>query len=250
MDIHRMLAYEWVRTFIAPWVAAALGVSSEGKENIPSEGGVLIVSNQRSVWDQMVIMNEIDRFIYFFSGSRGLIAPVFKTMYRMAEVMNPLTSQAKGRKLSQEVVSLLERGEAVCVFPEGIESLMRPDATEEITYFRTDFAATAIEARVPLVPVAIITAGKFPAFLPTGVTETISKGGGKMFSRIIPHSKVLLRVGKPIDLGAFLERSVSRKDVEIIAGKVRKIIIKLYSGEDLDRFMTGEKPFDIYTDRV
>ncbi len=250
LDIRRMLAYEWIRTFVAPWVAAALGVSSEGEDNVPCEGGVMMVSNQRSVWDQMIIMNEINRFIFFFSGSRGAIAPVFKTIYRMAEIMNPLTSQARGGKFSQEVVSLLKRGEAVCVFPEGMESLMRPDASEEVTYFRTDFAAAAIEARVPIVPVAIITAGKFPAFLPPGITETISKGRSNVFAKVLPRSKVLLRVGKPIELGAFLEESVSRKDVEAIAGKVRKIIIKLYSGEDLDRFLTGEKPFDIYTDRV
>jgi hypothetical protein len=31
---------------------------------------------------------------------------------------------------------------------------------------------------------------------------------------------------------------------------VRRVVNKLYEGEDLDRFMTGEKPFDIVNDRV
>jgi len=250
LDLYRMLAYEWMRTFVAPWVMVALGVTSQGADNVPAKGGVLIVSNQRSVWDQMIIMNEIDRFIYFYSGSRSTISPVFRTIYRMAEIMNPVGGQTRGSEFTEEVVGILKGGNAVCVFPEGIESLMRPDASEEVTYFRTGFALMAIEAGVPIVPVAIITTGKFPSFLPANVAKAISTGRARRLSRIVPQSKVLMRVGKPIDLSGFMDKPLSRKDVEAIAGKVRKIIIKLYSGEDLDRFLTGEKPFDIYTDRI
>jgi hypothetical protein len=35
-----------------------------------------------------------------------------------------------------------------------------------------------------------------------------------------------------------------------LSGKIRRIVIKLYDGDDLDRFLTGETPFDIFTDRV
>jgi hypothetical protein len=61
---------------------------------------------------------------------------------------------------------------------------------------------------------------------------------------------VFVRIGKPLDMSGYFDQEMTREEISQISGKVRRIIIKLYNGEDLDRFLTGEAPFDIAYDRV
>jgi len=43
---------------------------------------------------------------------------------------------------------------------------------------------------------------------------------------------------------------MSKSLIDHIAGKIKRIVIKLYDGEELDRFLTGETPFDFVTDKA
>jgi hypothetical protein len=61
---------------------------------------------------------------------------------------------------------------------------------------------------------------------------------------------VTCRVGRPIDLSVFYEEEYTKALIDRIAGRIRRIVIKLYDGEDLDKFLTGEKPFDFELDPV
>jgi len=72
--------------------------------------------------------------------------------------------------------------------------------------------------------------------------------GGSM--RFILYKRVVVRIGKPIDLSGFLEQPLTKTAIDTLSGKLRRIVIKLYNGEDLERFVEGKLPFDIYTDRV
>lgn len=38
---------------------------------------------------------------------------------------------------------------------------------------------------------------------------------------------------------------MTKELIDRVSGKVRRIVIKLSNGEDLDRFLTGETPLDI-----
>ena len=66
----------------------------------------------------------------------------------------------------------------------------------------------------------------------------------------ISYRHVLLRVGRPIDLASYYSEDETKYVIDQIAAKVRRIVIKLYDGEDLDKFMTGETPFNFALDRV
>jgi hypothetical protein len=43
---------------------------------------------------------------------------------------------------------------------------------------------------------------------------------------------------------------MTKVDFDRISGRLRRIVIKLYNGEDLDRFVYGTRSFDINKDRV
>jgi 1-acyl-sn-glycerol-3-phosphate acyltransferase len=243
MNVYQMLAYESMRTFFGPWLTFAFRIRAEGADNIPAEGGALLICNHRSVLDPVALMTEVDRYIHFMAvGSRGFLVPTVKTLYHMTGMVN-LSTKAGNRagKGLDQAVQLMRDGEIVGIFPEGIESFMRPDKASRISYFRTGFARMALEAGVPIIPAAVVH------------HEDLTLTSSGLLSREDAANisgRMLLRIGRPIDLAGFLEEPLTKNAIDTLSGKLRRIVIKLYNGEDLDRFIRGMQPFDIYTDRV
>jgi 1-acyl-sn-glycerol-3-phosphate acyltransferase len=254
MNVYQMLAYESVRTFLSPWVSFALRVRSEGIDNIPDEGPAVLACNHPSDLDQLMLMNEIPREIHFVAGAKGFVIPLVKTFSRMTSTLRSHKG-GNGQKAMgmDEAVQMLGEGELIGVFPEGVESDMRPDRTSNISYFRTGFARAALEAGAPIIPVAIIPGEELKVPVVSGTLGRAHfRHGSPIESRLkfILRRSVLLRVGKPIELEEFEGRPLTKPSIDMLSGKVRQVIIKLYNGEQLDRFLTGELPFDIYTDRI
>ena len=71
-----------------------------------------------------------------------------------------------------------------------------------------------------------------------------------MSATFIKYKGVTCRVGRPIDLSPFFDEDPTKALIDRIAGRIRRIVIKLYDGEDLDKYLTGEKPFDFEADPV
>lgn len=254
MNIYQMLAYESLRTFVGPWLELGFRIHSEGAENVPDDGGALLVCNHRSILDPLALMNEVERYIHFVAGARGFIVPTIKTLYHMTGMVR--LSLKKGQRNSRgldQVVQLMRDGEIVGIFPEGIESFMRPDRASRISYFRTGFARMALEAGVPIIPAAVIPLeeAKFSRISGKIVEEYADQPDTRRGSlRFLLYRKVLVRIGKPIDLGGYMDEPLTKNSIDMLSGKLRRVVIKLYNGEDLDRFLTGKLPFDAYTDRV
>jgi len=254
MNVYQMLAYEGMRTFLGPWLTFAFRIHSEGADNIPDEGGALLICNHRSVLDPVALMTEIDRYIHFVGGSRGFVVPTVKTLYNMTGMVK--LSMKGGTRMGRgldEAAQLMKDGEIVGIFPEGIESFMRPDRASKISYFRTGFARMALEAGVPIIPAAVVPTEEVR--LPELSSKMINRAidhpalrGGSM--RFVLYKRVVVRVGKPIDLSGFLEQPLTKTAIDTLSGKLRRIVIKLYNGEDLETFVEGKTAFDIYTDRV
>ncbi len=254
MNVYQMLAYESMRTFFGPWLSLAFRIHSEGAENVPQDGGALLICNHRSILDPLALMTEIERYIHFVAGSHGFVVPMVKTFYNMTGMVRlSLKGGAGSAKGIDEAVDLLQSGELVGIFPEGIESFMRPDRSSRISYFRTGFARVALEAGTPIIPAAVIPREevKLPPIpgklVSTYVQHPAAEEGALRF---MLYRKVLVRVGKPIDLSGFAGKQLTKSSIDMLSGKLRRIIIKLYNGEDLDRFLYGKTPFDVYTDRV
>ncbi|MFH1150950.1 MAG: lysophospholipid acyltransferase family protein [Actinomycetota bacterium] len=254
MNVYQTLAYETVRTVFGPWLSFAFRISSEGADNVPVEGGALLVCNHRSVLDPLALMNEIDRYIHFVAGSRGFLVPTARTLYHMTGMVRlSLKGGTRSGRGMDEAVRLMREGEIVGIFPEGVESFMRPDRASRISYFRTGFARMALEAGVPVIPAVCVpeeevSISSLPARLIGSYADHAAVAEGP--ARLALYRRMLVRVGKPIELSGFLDQKLTKSAIDTLSGKLRRVIIKLYNGEDLDRFLTGEKPFDIYTDRI
>ncbi len=254
MNVYQMLAYETMRTVFGPWLELAFRIRSEGTYNMPHDGGALLICNHRSVLDPLALMNEVDRHIHFVAGSHGFVVPMVKTFYRMTGMVRLSLKGGDSSSLGlDEAVELLKEGEIVGIFPEGIESFMRPDRVSKISYFRTGFARIALEAGVPVIPAAVIPGAEveLPP-VPGQVVKTYVKhpAADEGPLRFMLYKRVLVRIGTPIDLSGFKDGPLTKAAIDTLSGKLRRVVMKLYDGEDLERFMTGGLPFDIYTDRV
>lgn len=253
MEVYRQLVYEFARTTLGPFVARAMRLKCEGSDNIPAEGRALIVANHRNpILDPVAIALRVARPINFVTAAYAFKVPVIKHAFSSVGAF-PL--DVLGGKKSQEgleyAVNLLEQDELVGIFPEGMHTIAHLHSVSKIRTFRTGFARIALKGRAPIIPAAVIGKERslpgIPAFLWNPYVDHPEFENGM---EVIYYRKALVRIGRPLDLGEFYDQEISKKVIDHVSGKVRRIISKLYDGEDLDRFLTGEKPFDIVTDRV
>lgn len=253
MNVYQVLVYNISRWLVGPVIAAKLHLKCEGGENVPEEGGALIVANHRSLLDPIAIGVKVERQINFAAGSFAFGMPVIGSAFKAwgAIPINVFGGE-KSKKDLEHAVELVRQGELVGVFPEGVHTLSKPHRVAKIQTFRTGFARVALLARAPIIPIAVIGLGErnLPKVPPTLVKPFFDHPEFKDGVQWIVYKRALVRIGRPLNLKELYDEEPTKQLIGQISGKVRRVIMKLYNGEDLDRFLTGEAPFDIVYDRV
>lgn len=254
MDKNQLLFYETIRFFVGPMIKMRLRLKIEGQENVPDKGAAVIVCNHRSSMDPMILGYSVrNRYISFGAAAWSYKIPVYGHFHRAIGAF-PLTLSG-GEKAEDELsrgLKLLEQGEVLGIFPEGGQTIMDPGRVDKILPFKTGFARLALKARVPVIPVAIIGIGE--RRLPTVPGPWVDKAvkipkSDKGYSSVL-YKRARCRIGLPLDMGDFYDRPIDKKLLDLITLKVRQIVMKLYNGEDLERFLTGETPFDFAYERI
>jgi acyl-[acyl-carrier-protein]-phospholipid O-acyltransferase / long-chain-fatty-acid--[acyl-carrier-protein] ligase len=93
----------------------------EGRENVPSKGGALLVPNHVSMVDAVLLIASIDRPIRFVMFQGSYDHPLVKPFAKIMGVI-PISSQFRPRELIHSLrtaTQALNNGEIVCIFPEG-----------------------------------------------------------------------------------------------------------------------------------
>lgn len=253
MDANQLLFYETLRFFVGPMIKMRLRLKMEGQENVPGFGGSVIVCNHRSGLDPLILAYSVrNRYINYGAASWSWKVPLYGQLHQWIGAFPLTMTGGKGDEELARGVELLKEGEVVGIFPEGGETILDPGKAEKIKPFKTGFARLALEARVPVIPVTIIgTAERRLPTVPGPVVEKLVKHpqSKKGYSSVI-YKRAKCRIGVPLDLGDLYDEPITKALLDLITSKVRSIIVKLYNGEDLDRFLTGEIPFDFSYERV
>lgn len=176
------LAYGIVQALSAVTVKFFYRVRTKGMENIPAEGGVLLLCNHVSYVD-VVILGVISRRPIRFLSWEG-----FERHFLMRWVMRTMNTipvaEEKAKEAVQRAAEALQAGEIVCIFPEG-----HVTRNGSIATLRRGYELIARRAGVPLVPLAI-----------DGLWGSIfSFHGGKFFWKWPKHFRrtVTVVVGQP-----------------------------------------------------
>ncbi len=121
-----------------------------GREHVPHQGGALLVPNHVSFIDGLLLIASLDRPIRFVVDAEYVNYPLLKPFMRAFHVI-PIASQGGARvvlRTLREAGRTLDRGEIVCVFPEG-----QITRTGSMLSFRRGFERIVKGRTVPVIPV-------------------------------------------------------------------------------------------------
>ncbi len=196
------MLYLVVRFLLRPLFHVVLRMRVTGRENVPATGPVILASNHLSFIDSMVIPLSAPRRVHYlakaeyFTGT-GVGGWLTRTLFT---ALGAMPVQRQTSRAAQEALDtalgVLRRGEGFGIYPEGTRS---PDG--RLYKGKTGLARMALEARVPVIPVAMFD------------TDKVNPIGSKMWK---PH-KVRIKIGKPLDFSRyyglagdrFVERSMA-----------------------------------------
>jgi 1-acyl-sn-glycerol-3-phosphate acyltransferase len=128
---------------ILPW-----RMHVEGKQNVPKEGGLLVISNHISTADPPFLGALFPRPLHFMAKVEWFKNPVIG--YLAGQFLCfPVVRHSADRSALRYTLSLLQRGQAVAMYPEGTRS-------EDLRLHPPEAGAgfLARQARVPILPVA------------------------------------------------------------------------------------------------
>lgn len=140
----------WIRIIFAVW----LRYRSRGLENIPAEGGGLVIVNHQSFLDPLLVGLPMSRPISYLARDNLFRVPFIGWVLRNTYVM-PINRDAASTASIREGVNRLKHGFLVGIFPEGTRS--EDDAVGE---FKPGFLALLRRAKCPVYPVGVAGGGE------------------------------------------------------------------------------------------
>lgn len=160
-------------------------VEVKGIENIPSEGGALVVANHSGTLPLDGLMMQVAVHDNHPAGRH--LRLLAADLVFMLPVVNELARKA-GHTLAcaEDAERLLRRGEVVGVMPEGFKGIGKPfsDRYKLQRFGRGGFVSTALGAGVPIVPCSIVGAEEIYPMI--GNAKTLARLLGFPYFPITP----------------------------------------------------------------
>jgi 1-acyl-sn-glycerol-3-phosphate acyltransferase len=124
-----------------------------GRQLIPERGGLVLVANHVSYIDALFIAASVRRPIRFVMNSRIYGLPVMRRFFALMGAI-PIAPRREDPETTERafeaIAEALERGEAVCIFPEGHLTF-----DGEVDTFRKGIETIIERTPVPVVPMAL-----------------------------------------------------------------------------------------------
>jgi 1-acyl-sn-glycerol-3-phosphate acyltransferase len=124
-------------------------VRVSGRDFVPREGGVMVLSNHQSHLDPVLIGLACDRRLNYLARDTLFSFTPFRWLIQSLDAI-PIDREGLGLAGLKETLRRLRAGELVLIFPEGTRT-----GDGEMAPLKPGFSALARRASVPLLPVAI-----------------------------------------------------------------------------------------------
>ena len=175
-----------VRGVLKLLIKACYRLRVRGLENLPAEGGALLVSNHVSWIDGLLLLVASPRRIRLLADARNIEGWWIRPLARLAGVITfrrGPKALAEGLRAAEAAI---ERGELVCIFPEG--GITR---TGQLMPFKRGLMAIEKETPAPIIPV----------YLDELWGSIFSFSGGKFFWKLPQRwrSPASIYFGRPLD---------------------------------------------------
>jgi 1-acyl-sn-glycerol-3-phosphate acyltransferase len=215
---------KWV--FLGPLLKLIFRPYAEGTEHVPEKGPAILASNHLSYSDWLFMPLVIPRRVTFVAKAEYFTTPglkgwLQKTFFSGAGQV-PI-DRASGTAAAGAIASglkILAGGELFGIYPEGTRS-----GDGRLYRGRTGVARMALEAKVPVIPVAVVG------------TDIVAPPG-KVFGRYArPHVKF----GEPLDFSRYEGLEEDRFVLRSITDEIMYEIMELSGQEYVDVYSTKAK---------
>ena len=206
-----------LRVLFRPWV--------RGMENIPATGPVILASNHLSFSDSIFLPLQSRRPVVFLAKSeyftgKGVKGALTRWFFKSTGQLPIDRSGGKASEASLNTgLKVLSQGQVLGIYPEGTRS---PDG--RLYRGRTGIARMVLEAKVPVIPVAMIDTEKVQPI-------------GKRLPRI---RRIGIVVGSPLDFSRF---DGMEGDRIVLRAVTDEIMYEL-------RLLSGQEYVDAYASSV
>ena len=221
-----MLYYFLKYVLLGPILRVVYRPRVEGLENIPSEGPAILASNHLSFSDSIFLPLVCPRQITFLAKDAYFTAPgikgwIQKTFFRaVGQVPIDRSGGSASEAALQTGLRVLSEGKLLGIYPEGTRS---PDG--KLYRGKTGVARMALEAQVPVIPVAMID------------TEKIQPIGTK-----VPKvMRVGVKIGKPLDFSRYAGMQNDRFVLRSMTDELMYELMDLSGQEYVDMYAAKAK---------
>ena len=201
------LLYRSIRLIVRPLLNILGHLESHGTENIPKQGGVVLVSNHLSYVDPFIISAATNRVLHFIGAEETFRVPI---LGRLVTQLNgfPVKRGTPDRSALKEALSRLKTGKALLIFPEGTRS---PDGT--LGEIKNGVSFIIHYSDVPTIPVFLNGAERF---LPRG-------------SKFIRPTQLSVTFGGPLDFTTLKGIHTKQEMYRRMNEQIRQAILALTS---------------------
>ena len=223
-----MCVFYWVvKAILGPFLRIVFRPWADGADNVPREGPAIIAGNHLSFSDHFFAPLPLPRKVVFLAKSeyftgRGLKGLVSKAFFSgVGQIPVDRSGGAAGERALNTGLRVLAQGNLLGIYPEGTRT---PDG--RLYRGKTGVARLALEARVPVIPCAMI--GTFEFQPPGKITPRL---------RIRPG----VRFGKPLDFSRYYGLEKDRVVLRAMTDEIMYEIMKLSGQEYVDRYAKSAK---------
>jgi 1-acyl-sn-glycerol-3-phosphate acyltransferase len=201
-----------------PWV--------KGAENVPTDGAAILASNHLSFVDSVFLPLVLNRSVTFLAKAEYFRGRGFKgwLVRQFFIATGQLPIDRSGGKASEDSLNtgleVLAQGKLLGIYPEGTRS---PDG--RLYRGRTGIARMVLEAKVPIIPVAMIDTEKV---MPIG-------------QRIPNVQRVGIVFGKPLDFSRFDGYEGDRFVLRAITDEIMHELLGLSGQEYVDEYASAAR---------
>lgn len=197
-----------------------------GTRNVPSRGGAILASNHLAVADSFFLPLVVRRRVTFlakreyFTG-RGVMGWLKRHFFFAAGQVPIDRSSASAAQASLDTgVRLLREGRLLGIYPEGTRS---PDG--RLYKGKTGVARMALEAGVPVIPVAMVG------------TDKVNPIGSKLWR----PRPVQVRFGTPLDFSRYAGLAGDRFVERSVVDEIMYSLMELSGQEYVDMYAASAK---------
>jgi 1-acyl-sn-glycerol-3-phosphate acyltransferase len=226
--MRKVAAMGWwvVKAILAPILKVVWRPWAEGVENVPRTGPAIMASNHLSFADHFFGPLPLRRRIVFlgkqeyFTG-RGIKGRLTKAFFSGVGVIPVDRTGGKASEAAlQTGLRVLREGMLLGIYPEGTRA---PD--NRLYRGKTGVARLALEARVPVVPMAMINTYEL---MPTGQKPRLGIRPG-------------VRFGKPLDFSQYYDKAGDRTVLRTVTDEIMQALQQLSGQEYVNRYAADVK---------